>query len=222
MATATATRTGSTHRKKSTPLDSYYLKCAGLIDQLRTAYADNLRQIGTVLLSAATELTSEQAAELEERLLTMLTRHDLKAAKALARNEVDPKLFYAGVSSAKIMRLNNDDKKKLLSGQKLEIRKADNSVVRKPWDQMSSFEKDQVLGSKGSAIHKVHEQKILGERRPLEPLAPTAMTYADKTLNLRAGYRAVQISAACFAQQLSPAALSTFIADLTRLSVKVK
>jgi len=136
-------------------LESYR---AEFLDLAREALA-SLAKLGDFMNRASKDLSNEDFLTLESDVMTIYTRADIKAARAIALGELEPELFSRAIKSSKVMALSRTDQLRLLDPHETFEVYADNGdVVAKSWAGMSPNEKNRLLGPKGSFLHRLDEQ----------------------------------------------------------------
>jgi hypothetical protein len=133
-------------------------------DRIAAQVYQTIKDLGELLLRASKDLSADEYQELEDYLLTTWTRADLRAARAVARGDLDPALFPAGVRNSKVLSLNDLDQQRLLSDEKFEVWGNDGRIRSKTWRDMSPDERNRLLGRKGGRIHTLQEQSKPGAK----------------------------------------------------------
>jgi hypothetical protein len=127
-------------------------------DKIAAQVFQTIKELGDLLLRASKDLPHDEYQELEDYLLTTWTRADLRAARAVAKGDLDPDLFPSGVRNSKVLSLTDIDQRRLLSDEKFEVWGNDGRVRSKTWREMSPDERNRLLGRKGGRIHTLDEQ----------------------------------------------------------------
>jgi hypothetical protein len=134
------------------------------LDHIASMVFQTIKKLGDTLLRAKKDLSAEQYEELEKYALATWTRADLRAAIAVAKGDLDPDLFPAGVRNSKVLSLTELDQKRLLSDEKFDVWGNDGRNRSKPWREMSPDERNRLLGRKGGRIHMLQDQARPGAK----------------------------------------------------------
>jgi hypothetical protein len=153
-------------------------------DRIAAVVFQTIKNLGDLLLRAAKDLPHEEYQELEDYLLATWTRADLRAARAVARGELDEKLFPAGVRNSKVLSLTEDDQRRLLGDEKFAVWGNDGRVREKTWAEMSPDERNRLLGKKGGRIHLLDEQVRPGAKGVIRVTRYGRASFRDGTLSL--------------------------------------
>jgi hypothetical protein len=155
-----------------------------VFDRIAAASFLIMRELGEKLLEAEQQLSGADTKALEEYLLHTWTHADLKAARAIATGELKEELFPAGVRNSKVLSLTKQDQQRLLDGEEFPVWGNDARIHRKTWYDMSTDERNRLLGKKGGRIHPPDEQSRPGASGVVRVSQFARATLVDDTLSM--------------------------------------
>lgn len=154
-----------------------------------------IKKMGSILNEAEETLSAVEYKGLEVFLFDRgVTKADIKAAKLVAKGVLEETLFFAGVASSKILAVGPDSRKRLLSGEKFEVKQADGSLSPKSWGEMNHSEKNMLLGKKGASIVPGPEQQFTCDKKFVCVYKEAEYNRGMKTLSLKDGGRTGELS----------------------------
>jgi hypothetical protein len=187
-------------------------------EQLAAKIFDALKDLGDLLIRAGKDLDHDEYEDLENYLLTIWNRADLRAAKAVAKGELHPDLFPAGGKNSKVLTLSDIDQRALLDNdKKFEVYGNDGHLRVKSWRQMSPDERDRLLGPKGSRLYGPDEQRRPGVgKRTTRVVLYQKANYRDDRLTLNSGTHRGEIMIDALASTMPTAEFEELVAALIK------
>jgi hypothetical protein len=183
-------------------------------DRLAAQVFATIKELGELLVKASKDLQHADYEDLEEYLLATWTRADLRAARAVARGELHPDLFPAGVRNSKVLSLSEADQRRLLSGEQFEVWGNDGGARSKGWRQMSSDERNRLLGRKGGWIHTLDDQPRPGRKGVARVAIYDRASFRDKRLSLNGIRQRGEIQVGALKATMPPDELAEFLQAL--------
>jgi hypothetical protein len=130
------------------------------VDGILGVVTSGLGELGAVLIDAGRALNNEKYIELTRYLNDRgFSNQEIDAAKAVARGELNPKLYFVGVKVSKVLKLDASDQDRLLNGERFELRQRNGLNLKKTWVEMSVQERNQLLGNVGRIL-SANEQTV--------------------------------------------------------------
>jgi hypothetical protein len=189
-------------------------------DQCLQSIAQEIGHLGKLLLLAKEQLLSTDYDQLEKFLRNRgLTQSDIEAAKAVAKGDLDGRLFFMGVASSKILTLGKDDQERLLIGEEFELLDANlKDTYWLPWNEMCEGQRNQLLGPKGGSIRPAHLQTPYNLEKTPGPLTISEVGYSHRRLNLTAGNKHGDLELGFLIKRLAThGVLEEFLRDVNTL-----
>ncbi|HUY49177.1 MAG TPA: hypothetical protein VMV92_26235 [Streptosporangiaceae bacterium] len=180
-------------------------------DRLAAQVFATIKELGDLLLKASKDLQHEEYEDLEEYLLTTWTRADLRAARAVAKGELHPDLFPAGVRNSKVLSLSELDQRRLLGEEQFEVWGNDNRARSKTWREMSPDERNRLLGRKGGRIHTLDDQPRPGGKGVARVVIYERAGFRDGKLSLNGIKQRGEIQAGALRATMPPDELAEFL-----------
>lgn len=196
----------------TTTLEQYKEELKDLMNEVWAG----LEKLGEKLVRASKDLSHNDYEELRTWLRTWWTDADLKAAEAVGKGELDPKLFPHGTRNSKVMSLPRYEQKRLLSNEKFTVYNNFGGVDTRTWAEMTPDQRNRLLGDKGGKIHALAEQKMPGGRRDRINIYDTASYYQD-VLRLNSNSNRAEIPIGTIAATMPKDELAQFCAKLGEL-----
>jgi hypothetical protein len=183
-------------------------------DSIATQVFASLKALGELILKAAKDLQHEEFEEFEAYLLTTWTRSDLRAARAVAKGDLDARLFPAGVRNSKVLSLSEQDQQRLLSDEHFQVWGNDGRARSKTWGEMSPDEHNRLLGPKGGRIHSLDEQRRPGSQGVARVAIYEHAAFQNGTLSLNGVKARGEIQAGALKASMAADELAAFVAAL--------
>lgn len=176
------------------------------VDTVVAALQDQYVALGRLIFIAGTTLSySDRKRALSHLRIVGVSISDQRAALAAYLFEnpdegadedlrIDPRLVFAGCRNNKMLNTTKEDQGRLLSGEPLAIVTPKNEVVKRPWQDMKAYERNQLVARNG-AIRDVEAQR----QKPKVP-KPQPMIGAVETITLEGDlltFRATTASLSC-------------------------
>jgi hypothetical protein len=125
-----------------------------------------IKKLGAILIEAREALSETECKRLREILRSEwgFKQAAFDAAIMVYEGTLDKRLFFCGVANSKILTLSKAEQNLLLSNEKFGLRQLGGKVVWKTWSEMTTKERNQLLGKKGGGLHPPSEQHLPGEK----------------------------------------------------------